>query len=59
MSKSAYKEINKQINKLSRMHQDSADANLLQNYIELVLEIPFGAYSKKPLKIEDAALDCQ
>ena len=53
MSKSAYKEINKQINKLSRMHQDSADANLLQNYIELVLEIPFGAYSKKPLKIEE------
>ncbi|MCI2235651.1 endopeptidase La [Helicobacter sp. CaF467b] len=53
MSKNAYKEISKQINKLSRMHQDSADANLLQNYIELVLDIPFGAYSKKSLKIEE------
>ncbi len=53
MSKNAYKEINKQINKLSRMHQDSADANLLQNYIELVLDIPFGIYSKKQLKIQE------
>lgn len=51
MSKDAYKEITKQINKLSRMHPDSADANLLQNYIELVLEIPFGSYSTKTLKI--------
>ncbi|MDE5602749.1 MAG: endopeptidase La [Helicobacter sp.] len=53
MSKDAYKEITKQINKLSRMHPDSADANLLQNYIELVLEIPFGSYSKKVLKIAE------
>ncbi|WP_104721258.1 endopeptidase La [Helicobacter mesocricetorum] len=53
MSKDAYKEIAKQINKLSRMHPDSADANLLQNYIELVLEIPFGSYSKKTLKITE------
>ncbi|WP_297812307.1 endopeptidase La [uncultured Helicobacter sp.] len=53
MSKDAYKEISKQINKLSRMHQDSADANLLQNYVELVLEIPFGLFAKKPLKIDE------
>ncbi|AWI35101.1 endopeptidase La [Helicobacter apodemus] len=53
MSKDAYKEITKQINKLSRMHPDSADANLLQNYIELVLEIPFGSYSTKTLKIAE------
>lgn len=53
MSKSAYKEVSKQIKKLSRMHQDSADANLLQNYIDVVLEIPFGSYSKKALKIEE------
>ena len=49
LNKEVYKEISKQINKLSRMHQDSADANLLQNYVELVLEIPFGSYAQKPL----------
>lgn len=52
MSQDAYKEISKQIAKLSRMHQDSADANLLQNYIELVLEIPFGLFAQKPLNID-------
>ncbi|CAM2881818.1 endopeptidase La [Helicobacter burdigaliensis] len=53
MSKDAYKEISKQITKLSRMHPDSADANLLQNYVELMLEIPFGKRSNKTLKIEE------
>ena len=53
MSKGAYKEVSKQIKKLSRMHQDSADANILQSYIDVVLEIPFGSYSKKSLKIEE------
>ena len=51
MGKMAYKEVQKQINKLSRMHQDSADANLLQNYLEVVLEIPFGHYAKKDLEV--------
>ncbi|MCI5969254.1 endopeptidase La [Helicobacter sp.] len=49
--KETYKEIQKQINKLSRIHQDSADANLLQNYLEVVLDIPFGTYAKKDLEI--------
>lgn len=52
LNKEVYKEILKQINKLSRMHQDSADANVLQNYLEVVLEIPFGQYSKQDLEIE-------
>lgn len=52
LNKEVYKEILKQINKLSRMHQDSADANVLQNYLEVVLEIPFGQYSKQNLEIE-------
>ena len=34
------------------MHQDSADANVLQNYLEVVLEIPFGQYSKQDLEID-------
>ena len=53
MGKEAYKEVQKQINKLSRMHQDSADANLLQNYLEVVLEIPFKQYAKQDLEIKE------
>ncbi|MGP1449592.1 MAG: endopeptidase La [Wolinella sp.] len=51
MPKDAHKEIKKQIDRLSRMHPDSADANLLQNYIEWMLEIPFGKISTKKLAI--------
>lgn len=49
----AYKEIKKQIDRLSKMHQDSSDANIVQNYIEWVLEIPFGKHSKKKLSISN------
>lgn len=51
MGDDAYKEIKKQIDRLSRMHQDSADANLLQNYIEWCLEIPFDKVSKTKISI--------
>lgn len=52
LNEDAYKEIDKQISRLSRMHQDSGDANILQNYIEWVLEIPFGQYAKEELSIK-------
>ncbi|MGI0406035.1 endopeptidase La [Helicobacter himalayensis] len=51
MNEDAYKEIKKQIERLSRMHQDSADANLLQNYVEWCLEIPFDKQSKTKISI--------
>ncbi len=51
ISKDGYKEINKQIDKLSRMHPDSPDASTLQTYIEQVLEIPFGKYSNKKISV--------
>ena len=51
LSEEAYKEIKKQIDRLSRMHPDSADANVIQGYLDWVLEIPFGVYSKKKLDI--------
>ncbi len=51
MSEDAYKEIKKQIDRLSRMHPDSADANVVQGYLEWVLEIPYGVYSKEKLDI--------
>lgn len=53
MSKDAYTEISKQIDRFARMHPDSADANLIQGYLDWVLEIPFGKYSKKKLDIHE------
>jgi ATP-dependent Lon protease len=53
MGEDAYKEIKKQIDKLSRMHPDSSDANMIQGYLDWVIEIPFNAYSKKQLDILD------
>lgn len=53
MGEDAYKEIKKQIDKLSRMHPDSSDANMVQSYLDWVIDIPFNAYSKKQLDILD------
>lgn len=53
MGQSAYKEVHKQIERLSRMHPDSSDASMTQTYLDWVLEIPFGLESKKNLKISD------
>ena len=53
MEEDAYKEIKKQIDKLSRMHPDSADANLIQSYLDWVIEIPFGKASKKNLDVQE------
>ena len=53
MSEDAYKEINKQLERLSRMHPDSSDASMTQTYLDWVLDIPFGEMSKKTLKIDD------
>ncbi|RDU65574.1 endopeptidase La [Helicobacter sp. MIT 14-3879] len=51
INEDAYKEIKKQIDRLSRMHQDSSESNITQNYIEWMLEIPFGKFSNKKLSI--------
>ncbi len=51
----AYKEISKQINRYAQVHPDSADATVLQNYLELVFEVPFGKFSKKGLNIKKVA----
>jgi ATP-dependent Lon protease len=53
MSEDAYKEINKQLERYSRMHPDSSDASMTQTYLDWVLDIPFGIMAKKSLKIED------
>ncbi|MFA6788829.1 MAG: endopeptidase La [Arcobacteraceae bacterium] len=51
MPKDGYKETKRQIDKLSRMHQDSPDASLLQTYIEQILELPFGKYSDAKISV--------
>jgi len=53
LTEEAYKEIRKQIERYARMHPDSAEATVLQTYLDTVLEIPFGRYSTKKLDIKD------
>jgi len=59
MGEDAYKEIKKQLERFARMHPDSSDASMTQTYLDWVLDIPFGSYAKKSLKIEnvEAQLD--
>ena len=51
MQEDAFKEISKQLDRFARMHPESADANVLQSYLEWVLELPFGQLTKKNLSI--------
>jgi len=55
----AYKEINKQLARFTRMHPDSADASQIQSYLEWVFELPFGEVTEKGLKVSEVkeALD--
>ena len=57
MQEDAFKEISKQLDRFARMHPDSADANVLQSYLEWVLEIPFGKLTKKNLSVKDVSLE--
>ncbi len=52
MQEDAFKEISKQLDRFARMHPDSADANVLQSYLEWVLELPFGKLTKKNLSVK-------
>lgn len=53
MHEDAYKEVKKQIDRLARAHPDSSDANMVQNYVEWMLEIPFTSISSKKLSIKN------
>ena len=53
MGEDAYKEIKKQIDKLSRIHPDSADANTIQSYLDWVIEIPFENTANKKLSVQE------
>jgi ATP-dependent Lon protease len=51
----AFREIEKQLERLARMHPESGDANILQSYLEWVFEIPFGQFSKGNLSVTRVA----
>ena len=53
MSEGSYKEVNKQLERYSRMHQDSSESSMTQTYLDWALDIPFGEISKKPLHIDN------
>jgi len=57
MQEDAFKEITKQLNRFARMHPDSGDSNVLQTYLEWVLDLPFGKFSKKSLSVKDVELE--
>ncbi len=55
LEEDAYKEISKQLERLTRMHPDSGDANVVQSYLEWVFEMPFGVFSKESLNVKKVA----
>ena len=57
MSEDAFKEISKQLDRFARMHPDSSDANVLQTYLEWVLELPFGKLTKENLSVQKVATE--
>jgi len=55
MNEDAFKETSKQLDRFARMHPESAEAHVVQSYLEWVLELPFGKLSKKSLSIYDVS----
>jgi ATP-dependent Lon protease len=53
MPKPGFKEVKKQIDKLSRLHPDSGDASTVQTYIEQILEIPFDKKALDKIQIKE------
>jgi len=52
INEDAFKEINKQLDRFARMHPESGESHTVQNYLEWVLELPFGKFSKKSLSVK-------
>jgi len=56
MPKDVYKEINRQIGKLERMHPDAAETATVRNYLECMVGLPWSKFSRDNLDL-DSALD--
>ena len=55
MGEDAYKEISKQIERLSRMHPDGSEASMTQGYLDWALDVPFEKLSKEKLSVDMVA----
>lgn len=54
MPKEVKEEAAKQLKRLSRMHSDSAEATVVRTFLEWIVELPWGKYTKDNLDIENA-----
>jgi ATP-dependent Lon protease len=52
LGEDAYSEITKQIDRYARMHPESSESTMIQTYLEYVLEVPFGEFSKDTLSVK-------
>ena len=52
LSEDAYSEITKQIDRYARMHPESSESTMIQTYLEYVLEVPFGKFTKDTLSVK-------
>ena len=59
LEEDAKKEIKKQLDRLARIHPESADATVLQGYLEWVFDMPFGKYSKGNLDVGKVAQELE
>ncbi|GGK25963.1 Lon protease [Deinococcus malanensis] len=49
------KEIDREVNRLARMHPDAAEASVIRTYLTWVTELPWNARSEDRLDVEEAA----
>jgi len=54
MSKEVKKVAEKQLSRLNNMYQDSAEANIIRNYLDLLTELPWGIKTEDNLDIANA-----
>ena len=54
MPKEVYKEVNRQLGKLERMHPDAAETATLRNYLECMVNLPWSKFSRDNLDLASA-----
>ena len=54
MPKDVFKEVNRQLGKLERMHPDAAETATLRNYLECMVNLPWSKHSRDNLDLDQA-----
>jgi ATP-dependent Lon protease len=54
MPKDVAKEADKQLNRLSQMHPDAAEASIIRTYLDWMVELPWSKSTRDKLNIKDA-----